>query len=106
MLKFGTDGIRGVFDEELSLSFVKELALAIVHFLQPKGEHPAKIILGRDTRASGVLIEKALLEIWEGCPMEVVSLGVVPTPLVSREVLASKADLGIVITASHNPVCL
>ncbi len=102
---FGTDGIRGVANRELSC----ELALAIGraasiwvsrHARNPR--HP-RVLIGRDTRRSGAMLEAALSAGVSSVGGEPVSLGIVPTPAVALLVELERADLGVVISASHNP---
>lgn len=105
MKYFGTDGIRGRFGEApLTEAFAQKLGYALGQWMQERlGTGPKRVLIGRDTRASGIVLEHALcegLKLFEG---EIVSLGVVPTPAVSFHVRAQGADLGIVLTASHNP---
>lgn len=97
MLHFGTDGVRGVALEELTVELVRDLARAVVRVLQPTG-----IVVGRDTRASGEVFEGAIVD---GCAAEGVPvhlLGVAPTPAIA---FAAEKNgwVGIAITASHNP---
>ena len=102
---FGTDGIRGRFGEDpMTEAFAFLLAEALARFLQSKSssESPA-IVLGRDTRASGLLLERALQKGFEEAGLSVIFLGVVPTPAVAMGVLHHSASMGIALTASHNP---
>lgn len=97
MLHFGTDGVRGVALDELTPELVRDLARAVVRVLQPNA-----VVVGRDTRQSGPVLERAVVDgcAAEGVPVHV--LGVVPTPAVA---FAAERHgwVGIVITASHNP---
>ena len=95
---FGTDGIRAVFKEEpLTESTISKLSTVIRNFLPGK----ARVIMGMDTRESGHVVKTWLFSGWEG--VTVLDLGVVPTPVVAFETAARKVDLGVMITASHNP---
>ncbi len=103
---FGTDGIRGPVDGPvLSPAFVRRLGYAVSRFL--KKHNPAKpvttIVVGRDTRESGERIEDWICEGLCAGGHHVYHAGVVPTPAVSMIVRDLHADLGIAITASHNP---
>jgi phosphoglucosamine mutase len=99
---FGTDGIRGVANERLS----PELALRVgrAAALRLTVTHPAPVILiGRDTRRSGTLLEDALAAGIASAGGHAIRLGVLPTPAVAWAVLQRGAAAGIVISASHNP---
>lgn len=102
---FGTDGIRGRFGQDpLTEDFAQRLGYALGQWMAERsGGGPKKVLIGRDTRASGMLLERALCEGLKRFEGEVICLGVVPTPVVSFQVRACNADLGIVLTASHNP---
>jgi phosphoglucosamine mutase len=97
MLHFGTDGVRGVALEELTVELVRDLARAVARVLQPSG-----IVVGRDTRESGLAFERAIIE---GCASEGVAvhlLGICPTPAIAFAA-ERYGWVGIAITASHNP---
>jgi phosphoglucosamine mutase len=97
MLHFGTDGVRGVALEELTVELVRDLARAVARVLQPTG-----IVIGRDTRESGLAFERAIIE---GCASEGVAvhvLGMCPTPTIAFAA-ERYGWVGIAITASHNP---
>ena len=105
---FGTDGIRGCFgDFPMTEAFAYRLSLALAKFLQTnfKGapEQMAPIVIGRDTRASGMALERAMRKGFEESGLSLIFLGVVPTPAVALGVLNQEASLGIALTASHNP---
>ena len=105
---FGTDGIRGCFgDFPMTEAFAYRLSLALAKFLQTNVheafEQMAPIIIGRDTRASGMALERAMRKGFEESGLSVIFLGVVPTPAVALGVLKHEASLGIALTASHNP---
>lgn len=102
---FGTDGIRGVANRELSC----ELALAIgraatvwVSSMARNSRHP-RVLIGRDSRRSGAMLEAAFSAGVSSVGGEPVSLGIIPTPAVAMMVELERADLGVVISASHNP---
>lgn len=100
---FGTDGVRGVANEELTPELAFKLGKFGAHVLI-KGKKKARIVIGRDTRISGDLLEHALVAgiLSAGC--DALCVGVVPTPAISYITRELKADAGIVISASHNPV--
>jgi phosphoglucosamine mutase len=106
---FGTDGVRGVYGGPLiNETFVAQLGFAAARWLEEKkgkGEKAGKapVLIGRDTRASGSALEAAVARGLNAGGAEPVSLGIVPTPAVSRAVRENRAALGVVITASHNP---
>src|SRR4051794_11982864 len=96
---FGTDGIRGLaFGEVLTEDLTREVAAAAVRVLQGQ-----RVVIGRDTRSSGPALERAAAEGFAAAGAEVVLLRVVPTPVVAHVVASGAADLGLVISASHNP---
>lgn len=97
---FGTDGVRGPYGGPvINETFAARLGFAVATWLPKKG----RVVIGRDTRFSGTALEAALAEGLRAGGAEPLSLGVVPTPAVSRAVRAEGAVLGVVITASHNP---
>lgn len=101
---FGTDGVRGVANVELTPELAYKLGRAGAYVLTKHTNHTAKIIVGMDTRISGDMLESALISGICSVGAQAVSLGVVPTPAVAHLVRAYNADAGIVISASHNPV--
>lgn len=101
---FGTDGVRGVANVELTPELAYKLGRAGAYVLTKHTNHTAKIIVGMDTRISGDMLESALIAGICSVGAQAVSLGVVPTPAVAHLVRAYNADAGIVISASHNPV--
>ena len=101
---FGTDGVRGVANTELTPELVYRLGRAGAYVLTKETNHNAKIIVGMDTRISGDMLEAALIAGICSVGAHAVSLGVVPTPAVAYLVRKYDADAGIVISASHNPV--
>lgn len=100
---FGTDGVRGVANSELTCELAYKIGKAGAYVLT-KGKKDAKIIVGRDTRISGDMLEAALISGICSVGVDVVCLGVVPTPAVSFLTKKYNADAGVVISASHNPV--
>lgn len=101
---FGTDGVRGVANVELTPELAYKLGRAGAYVLTKHTNHTAKIIVGMDTRISGDMLESALISGICSVGAHAVSLGVVPTPAVAHLVREYNADAGIVISASHNPV--
>lgn len=99
---FGTDGVRGVFGEELTKELAYELGRYGTHVLS-QGNHNPKIIIGKDTRISGDPLEEALTEGIVSVGGHVISVGVISTPAVAVIARELGADAGIVISASHNP---
>ena len=105
MKYFGTDGIRGRFGSPLmNPEFCRRIGYALGRFLaRHNSAKPVTVCIGRDTRASGPVIEDCLVEGLCFHGAHVYRLGVVPTPGVSQMVQQLRCDLGIAITASHNP---
>lgn len=97
---FGTDGIRGVANELLSAELALALGRAAVAALEPARP---RILIGRDTRVSGPMLEGALVAGISSAGGEPVLAGVVPTPAVASLVISQGCDAGAVISASHNP---
>ncbi|MGI9291376.1 MAG: phosphoglucosamine mutase [Gammaproteobacteria bacterium] len=98
---FGTDGIRGkVGEEPMTAEFALRLASAVARVLAPKG---GKVVIGKDTRVSGYMFESALEAGFVAAGMDVVLLGPIPTPGIAYLTRILGADLGVVISASHNP---
>ena len=99
---FGTDGIRRIANTELSPSLVYKVAKAGAYVLSKYAKHRPTILIGRDTRISGTLIESAMLAGFLSYGANVKLLGVIPTPGVAYLTRKLKADAGVVISASHN----
>jgi phosphoglucosamine mutase len=99
MALFGTDGIRGEANTELTPELALEVGAAAGSMLGPG----ARVVIGRDTRVSGPMLEKAAVAGLTSAGVETVSLGVAPTPAVAALVPLLDADAGLVISASHNP---
>ena len=97
---FGTDGIRGVANEQLTAELAMAAGRAAVAALG--AEHP-RILIGRDTRISGPMLEAALVAGISSAGGEPVLAGVIPTPAVATLILSEGLDAGVVISASHNP---
>ncbi len=100
---FGTDGIRGLTNVE---PMTAQTALRVgqaagTHFL--RGDHRHRVVIGKDTRLSGYMMESALVAGFTSVGMDVVLLGPMPTPAVAMLTTSMRADLGVMISASHNP---
>lgn len=98
---FGTDGIRGVANEELTPELAFQVGRAGAYILAK--EKKGSIIIGRDTRASGSMLEAAITSGILSMGIDVISLGVIPTPAVAYLTRKYSGLAGIVISASHNP---
>lgn len=101
---FGTDGVRGVANEELTPTLAMELGQAGAYVLTRENEHKPTIMVGCDTRISGDMLANALMAGACSVGANVVYVGVVPTPAVAYLTRKYKVDAGVVISASHNPV--
>ncbi len=100
---FGTDGIRGTVGQApITPDFVLRLAHAVGRVLCRTEAHPT-VLIGKDTRISGYMLESALESGFNSAGVDVVLLGPVPTPAVAYLTRAQRASLGVVISASHNP---
>ena len=100
---FGTDGIRGLANTPPMTS---ELALRVgmaAGKLFTNGNHRHRVVIGKDTRLSGYMIESALVSGFTAVGMDVFQLGPMPTPAVAMLTRSLRADLGVMISASHNP---
>ncbi len=100
---FGTDGIRGTANSE---PMTAEIALRLgqaagLRFV--RGEHRHRVVIGKDTRLSGYMIEPALVAGFIGAGMDVTLVGPLPTPAIAMLTRSLRADLGVMISASHNP---
>jgi phosphoglucosamine mutase len=100
---FGTDGIRGTVGQPpITPDFVLRLAHAVGRVLKRSEERPT-VLIGKDTRISGYMLESALESGFNSAGVDVVLLGPLPTPGVAYLTRAQRASLGVVISASHNP---
>jgi phosphoglucosamine mutase len=100
---FGTDGIRGTVGQApITPDFVLRLAHAVGHVLKRTEPRPT-VLIGKDTRISGYMLESALESGFNSAGVDVVLLGPLPTPGVAYLTRAQRASLGVVISASHNP---
>jgi phosphoglucosamine mutase len=100
---FGTDGVRGKANVgAMSPDIVMKIGMAAGH-LHRRGGHRHRVVIGKDTRLSGYMIEQALTAGLLATGMDVFLLGPVPTPAVAMLTRSMRADLGVMISASHNP---
>jgi phosphoglucosamine mutase len=101
---FGTDGVRGVAGSELSARLALDLSVAAARVLGPAATHQRPVaVVGRDPRTSGEFLEAAVVAGLASSGVDVLRLGVLPTPGVAYLVKALDADFGVVLSASHNP---
>lgn len=101
---FGTDGVRGVAGEDLSCELALNIGRGAAAVLTAHLSHRPRILIGKDTRISGDMLENALAAGLCSVGADVELLGVIPTPAVAYLVRLYGADAGVVISASHNPV--
>lgn len=101
---FGTDGVRGIANESLTPELALQIgrAAAMVLIKESKSEKPT-VLIGKDTRASGDMLEAALTAGFTSVGCNVLSVGVVPTPAVAYLVCQYGCEAGVMISASHNP---
>jgi phosphoglucosamine mutase len=99
---FGTDGIRGRTNEApMTAAMAQRIGQAAgAHFL--RGDHKHRVVIGKDTRLSGYMMETALISGFTSVGMDVVMVGPMPTPAVAMLTQSMRADLGVMISASHN----
>ena len=106
MALFGTDGIRGLANVDLTAELALDVAVAAAHILVEslgdKNKRP-RAIVGQDSRASGEFLEAAVVAGLTSAGVDVYRVGVLPTPAIAYLVAESGADLGVMISASHNP---
>lgn len=104
---FGTDGVRGVANQDLTAELALDLAVAAARVLGEAGAfagHRPTAVVGRDPRASGEFLEAAVVAGLGSAGVDVLRLGVLPTPAVAHLTEALGADLGVMLSASHNPM--
>ena len=107
MALFGTDGVRGLANRDLTAELALDLAVAAAHILGEAGAfkgHRPRAIVGQDSRASGEFLEAAVIAGLASAGVDVYRVGVLPTPAIAHLVAESGADLGVMISASHNPM--
>jgi len=99
---FGTDGIRGTanrFPMTADIAMRVGMAAGIAF---RRGDHRHRVVIGKDTRLSGYMIENALVAGFTAAGMDVFLLGPIPTPAVAMLTRSMRADIGVMISASHN----
>ena len=101
---FGTDGVRGIANTELTGELAYNLGRAGAYVLTKEKAHAPRILVGMDTRISGDMLESALVAGMCSVGAHAVLAGVIPTPAVAYLVRKYKFDAGVVISASHNPM--
>src|SRR5690242_3783097 len=100
---FGTDGIRGTANSEpMTAETALNVAMAAGRMLR-RGDHRHLVVIGKDTRLSGYMLEPALTAGFIAMGMDVVLVGPLPTPAIAMLTRSLRADLGVMISASHNP---
>jgi phosphoglucosamine mutase len=99
---FGTDGIRGRANHLITADLALKVGQA-AGLLFKRGEHRHRVLIGKDTRLSGYMIETALVAGFTSVGMDVLLTGPMPTPAVAMLTRSMRADLGVMISASHNP---
>ena len=107
MALFGTDGIRGLANSELTAEIALDVSVAAAHILVESSsnkDHQPTAIVGQDSRASGEFLEAAVVAGLTSAGVNVYRVGVLPTPAIAHLVAESRADLGVMISASHNPM--
>lgn len=104
---FGTDGVRGLANGELTAELVVDLAVAAAHVLGEEGAfdgHRPRAVVGRDPRASGEFLSAAVVAGLASAGVDVEDAGILPTPAIAALVADTGADIGVVLSASHNPM--
>ena len=108
MALFGTDGVRGLANRALTAELALDLAVSAAHILAEVGAISTasrpKAIIGQDSRASGEFLEAAVIAGLASAGVDVYRVGVLPTPAIAHLVAETGADLGVMISASHNPM--
>lgn len=100
---FGTDGVRGRANQHpMTAEFAVKLATAVGHYFARDAKHH-RVVIGKDTRRSSYMFESALTAGFTAAGMDVFVLGPMPTPAVGRMTHSMRADIGVMISASHNP---
>src|SRR3982750_2980098 len=100
---FGTDGIRGATNRPpMTAAMAMKVGMAAgAHFV--RGDHRHRVVIGKDTRLSGYMLENAMVAGFTSVGMDVVLVGPMPTPAVAMLTQSMRADMGVMISASHNP---
>jgi len=101
---FGTDGVRGCANQHpMTAELIQRLAAAAGRYFRRDGSDSHRVVIGKDTRLSGYMLENALTAGFTSTGMNVLLLGPVPTPAVGLLTKSMRADVGVMISASHNP---
>ena len=101
---FGTDGVRGLVNKELTSDLALKIGISVAHVLkQELKKEKLTFFIGTDTRISRDMLKSAVISgfLSEGC--DIIDLGIIPTPAISYLITKFKADGGFVVSASHNP---
>jgi phosphoglucosamine mutase len=104
---FGTDGVRGLANRDLTAELALDLSVAAAHVLAEAGlfrGHRPVAVVGRDPRASGEFLEAAVVAGLASAGVDVVQVGMLPTPAVAFLTAVTGADIGVMLSASHNPM--
>jgi phosphoglucosamine mutase len=104
---FGTDGVRGLANRDVTAELALDLGVAAAHVLGEVGAfagHQPLAVVGRDPRASGEFLSAAVVAGLASAGVDVLDAGVIPTPAVASLMIERGADLGVVLSASHNPM--
>ncbi|GII98678.1 phosphoglucosamine mutase [Sediminihabitans luteus] len=104
---FGTDGVRGLANKDVTAELALDLGVAAAHVLGTTGEfggHRPRAVVGRDPRASGEFLSSAVAAGLASAGVDVVNVGVLPTPAVAYLTATTGVDLGVMLSASHNPM--
>lgn len=104
---FGTDGVRGLANRDVTAELALDLSVAAAHVLGASGAfegHRPRAVVGRDSRASGEFLAAAVAAGLASAGVDVVNVGVLPTPAVAYLTAQLEVDLGVVLSASHNPM--
>ena len=100
---FGTDGVRGVANKELTVELAMNLGKAGAYVLTKENSHKATILVGCDTRISGDMLANALMAGICSVGANAIYAGVIPTPAIAYLTRKYNCDAGVVVSASHNP---
>ncbi len=100
---FGTDGVRGVANKDLTNELAMKIGMAVAEILLENSDEKPTVMIGKDTRASGDMLEAALTAGFCSVGVNVLSVGVVPTPAIAYLVGKYNCAAGVMISASHNP---
>ena len=104
---FGTDGVRGLANRDVTAELALDLSVAAAHVLGARGDfagHRPRAVVGRDSRASGEFLAAAVSAGLASAGVDVLNVGVLPTPAVAHLTATLGVDLGVVLSASHNPM--